>query len=74
MEFPGEKNGRLTIGIIIGIILGASGGWWFGWMKGKEQVRVEAVRVNHARYRILDEYGTISFEWMPNGTAPQDKK
>jgi len=64
MEFPKQKP-RLLIGMLIGIVLGAAGGWYLGWLRGKEDVRVEAVREGHARHRIMDEFGKTVFEWLP---------
>lgn len=57
---------RFAIGLIVGLVLGGLIGGWFTWTKGREDLRVEAVKAGHARYRIIDDYGRTAFEWLPD--------
>lgn len=61
----GHKPGRLILGVLVGLAIGTAAGWGIGQSKGREQLRVEAVRNGHAHHRIVDEFGRTEFEWMP---------
>lgn len=62
------KPGWLAIFALAGILAGGVGGWFMGYAKGRQAARVEAVKTNHARYRVIDEFGNTEFEWL--GEAP----
>lgn len=60
------KPGWLGIFLLAGIVVGLAVGWFVGYGKGRMAVRVEAVKTNHARYKVVDELGNTEFEWLPS--------
>lgn len=67
-DWSPPKIGWLGIFLLVGLALGGAGGWFEGIQKGRQAVRVEAVKGGHARYKVIDDLGNTQFEWLPSPT------
>lgn len=55
------------IGILVVLLLAfIFTGWVFGAAMTKSSCQAEAVKTGHAQYKVMDEYGKVAFEWLPN--------
>lgn len=68
------KVGWLGVFLLIGVLIGGCIGWFLGRDKGRQAVRVEAVKTGHARYKVVDELGNTEFEWLLPAVPPAPAK
>jgi hypothetical protein len=72
---PQEKRlGFLLMAFLIGAVIPALLCLWLP-VRAKMKTQAEAVKAGHAVYKVVDEFGTTRFEWLPphEGALPEKK-
>lgn len=62
---PQEKKlGFLLIAFLLGALC-AVPAYLIAYSRGYGKIQAEAVKSNHAVYKVVDEFGHTKFEWLP---------
>lgn len=64
-----KKIGYLLVSFVLGLVFIVPG-YLIAYHRGYTKVQAEAVKTNHATYKVIDEFGHTKFEWL----ATFDKK
>lgn len=59
------KPGYVVVALLI-LAVAVGLGWVVGSALTKQACQAAAINAGHAQYRVVDEFGKVNFEWLPN--------